>query len=91
MSRILNNSIQDNKNILINLQKDIENNTMRALVSQSQNEIDEIENDLTAIKDDLKYMNDFNDATLKNELNFILRCIDLALIAVAIANNQLSI
>lgn len=88
MSRILNRSIQDNKNILRYLRIEIERKTIKALVSQSVNEINEIESDLISMQDDLKYMNDFNKRTLKREIDFILNCIDLSLVAVATARSQ---
>lgn len=88
MSRILNRSIQDNKNILKYLKIQIETNTIKVLVSQSEQEINEIENDLLMMNDELKYINSFNKNTLKNEIEFIQKCIDLALVSVSIARNQ---
>lgn len=88
MSRILNRSIQDNKNILKYLKIQIETNTIKVLVSQSEQEINEIENDLLMMNDELKYMNSFNKNTLKNEIEFIQKCIDLALVSVSIARSQ---
>lgn len=87
MSRILNNSIQDNKNILRYLRIEIERYTIRVLVSQTVNEVNEIENELFSMRDSLRIMNNYNKNTLKRGIDFILSCIDLALVAVATARS----
>lgn len=88
MSRFLNRSIQDNENVLNNLKNEIERQTIRVLVSQSNSEINRIEGELKLMQDELKYINDFNSHRLKREIDFVHNSIDLALVAVIIAKNH---
>lgn len=88
MSRFLNRSIEDNKNVLNNLRIETERLTVKVLVSQLDSEVNAIEGELKSMQDELKYINDFGSRRLKREIDFIHNCIDMALVAVIIAKNH---
>lgn len=57
-------------------------------MAQSEYEVNEIESELISKKDELEYMNDYNDRTLREEIDLNLYSISLAPVAVIIARNQ---